>query len=200
MIEAFLRKAMTDEDREKLKQAARLVQEALGEDSPESLDNTPNRYAALIEATLGPAQLYDATEDMKAFPIMDTSNMLITLQGHAWSVCEHHLQPCELHARIGYIPHTVVPGYSKPVRLFKQLAHMPVLDERLCDQWCDEMEKQIQPKGCIIELMSRHHCVLSREMIRDDEILTCTAWRGCFSEPLQRMAFHMQQNDKWGGR
>jgi len=114
MIDAFMRKAMTDEDREKLRQAAKLVQEALGEDSPESLDNTPQRFAALIEATLGPANLYSPEEEMKAFPIPDGSNMLITLQGHAWSVCEHHLQPCELHARIGYIPQTIVPGYSKP--------------------------------------------------------------------------------------
>jgi GTP cyclohydrolase I len=198
MIDAFLRKPMTDADRAKLKQAAQLVQEALGEDSPESLDHTPARFAALIEAALGPVDFYSPAEEMKSFPIPDTSNLLITLQGHAWSVCEHHLQPAELHARIGYIPQTVVPGYSKPVRLFKQLAHGPVLDERLCDVWCDEMERQIQPRGCIIEVMSRHHCVQSREMVRDDELLTCTSWRGCFTDPQQRLLFHLQHNDRWG--
>jgi hypothetical protein len=131
MINTLLRKPLTDDDREKLKQAATLVQEALGEDSPEAMDNTPRRFAALIEAALEPVKFYDPEEPMKAFPIPDTSNLMVTLQGHAWAVCEHHLQPAEFHARIGYIPVTQAPGYSKPVRLFKQLAHAPMLDERL---------------------------------------------------------------------
>src|SRR5215467_810020 len=100
MIDAFLRRRMNEADRQKLMRAAQLMQEALGEDSPESLEHTPARFAALIEATLGPAEFYTPAESMKAFPIPDTSNLLITLQGHAWSVCEHHLQPAELHARI----------------------------------------------------------------------------------------------------
>ena len=62
------------------------------------------------------------------------------------------------------------------------------------------MERQVQPKGCIIEVMSRHHSVQSREMTRDDEILTCTGWRGVFTDPTLRLIFHLQSEAKWGSR
>ena len=80
-------------DREKLKQAAALILEAIGQDGRDGTKETPERFAKMMEERLAYAGVSNeeiAKEFDKVFPC-DDGNMVVVKDIDVFSFCEHHI-------------------------------------------------------------------------------------------------------------
>lgn len=107
-------------DREKLKQAAALILEAVGQDGRDGTKETPERFAKMMEERLAYAGVSNeeiAREFDKVFPC-DDGNMVVVKDIDVFSFCEHHIALMyDMKIAIGYIPKGCVIGLSKLARI-----------------------------------------------------------------------------------
>ena len=100
-------------DREKLKQAAALILEAVGQDGRDGTRETPERFAKMMEERLAYAGVSNeeiAREFDKVFPC-DDGNMVVVKDIDVFSFCEHHIALMyDMKIAIGYIPKGCVIG------------------------------------------------------------------------------------------
>lgn len=119
----------TEIDLEKLEKAQRMIAEAMGEDCEEALSHSADRFARWQKAPLvDPRTLYDP-ENVE----------LVTIKATAFSSCEHHYAPAWLKATAGYLPDKHYIGYSKLVKMFKYFACKYTMDERICNDFLQEL-------------------------------------------------------------
>src|SRR3954453_7223146 len=104
-------------DQDKIKQAVRLILEAVGEDPDrEGLRDTPRRVAEMYEEILAgigtdPGQVLAVTFEEQH------KEMVVLRDVPFHSLCEHHMLPFSGVAHIGYIPRGRIVGISKLARL-----------------------------------------------------------------------------------
>ena len=104
-------------DKEKLIKAQQLIAESFGEDWPEALKNSPDRFARWQIAALADARRAYDPDNVKLYPKEGPSHVgLITIKVTAYSSCEHHYAPAWLKATLGYEPDEHFIGYSKIVK------------------------------------------------------------------------------------
>jgi GTP cyclohydrolase I len=150
-------------DQAKLRKAQELMAEAFGEDDPEALEYSADRFARWQSAALSDARKAYEPGKVKTYPIPAGSAVqLITIKATAYSSCEHHYAPAWLKATIGYAPNKTYAGYSKIVKMFKYFACKYTMDERICNDFLRELNATVKPKGAGIVLRGKHFCVISR--------------------------------------
>jgi GTP cyclohydrolase IA len=149
---------------EKLMEAQKLIGEAFGEDWPEALQNSPDRFARWQMSALGDARKAYDPNKVKLYPIENGVNnvQLVTLKVTAYSSCEHHYAPAWLKATIGYQPDKNFIGYSKIAKMFKFFACKYTMDERICNDFIAEFNEKVKPKGVGVIMRGKHFCVISR--------------------------------------
>ncbi len=185
-------------DLEKLQLAQRMMAEALGEDSPEALENTAGRFARWQKAALvDPRTQYDPL-NVKLYPVPDPALVeLVTIKVTAFSACEHHYAPAWLKATIGYLPGEHYIGYSKLVKMFRHFACKYTMDERICNDFLHELIEKVRPRGVGILMRGKHFCVISRGGNEDDFPMLSAFWGELKTSQMLRAEFYQHAMASW---
>lgn len=147
----------------------------IGEDPKrEGLIDTPKRIAKMYKEIF---RGYDSEQKPKLTSfdngmdgifyddiIMDTGNFS--------SFCEHHNALFTGKYYFGYIPDRKVVGLSKIARMVDYFGARLQIQERLGRQIVEEIDKAINPKGCILILKAKHTCKSIRGVKKDGEMTT----------------------------
>ncbi len=169
-------------DEEKIKEAVRLIIEAIGEDPKrEGLAETPRRVAEMYtEVFSGIGQ--DPKAELKVGFEEGHREMVIVRDIPFHSMCEHHLLPFYGVAHVGYIPNREgrVVGASKLARVVEIVSKRPQLQERMTSAVADAIMEAIKPDGVAVVVQAEHLCMIMRGIKKPGSALVTSALRGTF--------------------
>jgi GTP cyclohydrolase I len=180
-------------DQDKIKQAATLFLEGIGEDpSREGLLETPDRIARMCTELFAGLEESPEPHLAKRFTV-DHNEIVLVKDIHFYSVCEHHLLPFFGHAHVAYIPNGQVVGLSKLARTVEVFARRPQIQEKLTGQIADAMEEYLAPQGVMVMVEAEHLCMSMRGIQRPGTQTVTLATRGVFegNDALQSRVFQM---------
>lgn len=180
-------------DQEKVKRAARLLLEGIGEDPDrEGLADTPDRVARMW-AELAGGMDADASEHLSKTFGVASDDLVIERDITFYSLCEHHLLPFYGTVAIGYVPNGRVAGLSKLARTVEVFARRLQLQEQLTAQIVDAMMEHLAPQGAIVLIEAEHMCMTMRGVQKPGTKTVTLARRGCFeADPaLEERFFRM---------
>lgn len=172
-------------DKAKIKQAVRMILEAVGEDPDrEGLLETPRRVADFYEEVF--AGLHrDPADRLSAIFSEDHEEMVIVRDISFESMCEHHLVPFVGKAHVVYIPHKGrVVGLSKLARVVEDFARRPQLQERLTSQIANLLMEKLEPQGVMVVCEAEHMCMTMRGVRKPGATTVTSAVRGIFEEDV----------------
>ena len=139
-----------------------LMEEGLGSDlSDPNLTDTPKRIAKMYkEFFKGEGMPF---EGLTVFPNEENYDEIVLLDNiHFVSMCSHHFLPFYGLAWVAYIPKDKVIGASKPARVISHYAAKPQLQENLCQQVVNYLEKELESKGLMLVMRAIHGCMSNR--------------------------------------
>ena len=169
-------------DPEKIRQAARLFLEGIGEDPErEGLLETPDRVARMCEELYGGLQ-QDAEEHLSKVFRAQNNEMVVERDITFYSTCEHHLLPFYGKAHIAYVPDGKVAGLSKLARTVEVYARRPQIQEQMTAQIADALMERLQPKGVMVVLEAEHMCMTMRGIKKPGSQTVTVVKRGVFQE------------------
>jgi GTP cyclohydrolase IA len=169
-------------DQEKIKNAVKLLIEAIGEDPKrEGLAETPRRIAEMY-AELFAGIEQDPKEELKVGFEEQHREMVIVRDIPFYSMCEHHLLPFYGTANVGYIPNRDgrVVGASKLARVVEIISKRPQLQERLTSAVAEAIMEAIKPTGVAVVIQAEHLCMIMRGIKKPGSALVTSALRGTF--------------------
>ena len=192
-------------DRDKIKEAVRLLLEGIGEDPDrEGLAETPDRVARMY------GELFSGMDADVAQPLSRVFSMENggkgTLEGDILagdmilekdivfhSMCEHHMLPFYGRAHIAYIPDGRVLGLSKLARTVEIYARRLQIQEQMTGQIADAIMAYLAPRGVMVVLEAEHMCMTMRGVKKPGSKTVSMAVRGVFEENagLQERFFQM---------
>lgn len=180
-------------DKTKIKQAVRLILEAVGEDPDrEGLRETPRRVADMYEEIF--AGLHeDPGEPLRVVFKEAHDEMIIVRDIPFYSMCEHHLLPFFGTAHVAYIPRDGrITGLSKLARVVDLAAKRPQVQERLTSQVADLLMERLGAQGVLVVMEAEHLCMSMRGIKKPGARTVTSAVRGAFESPTTRMeAMHL---------
>lgn len=139
-----------------------LMEKGLGSDLTDpNLKGTPERIARMYsEFFKGEGIDFDG---LTVFPNDEKYDEIILLDNiHFVSMCSHHFLPFHGLAWVAYIPNDKIIGASKPARVISHYAARPQLQENLCQQAINYLEKELKPKGLMLVMRAVHGCMSNR--------------------------------------
>ncbi len=164
--------------------------------SDEILDKTPQRFLkAFSEFTSGyKVNLKDLIEGA-LFDSEDYDDIIIIDDIIFTSLCEHHLLPFSGKVTIAYIPAEKILGLSKFARVVQAFSNRLNLQERLTKQILDCLNQYLKPKGCIVEITSKHACMCLRGIKSIESNTRTLKSSGLFNddEKLMRKFFSLRK-------
>lgn len=172
-------------DNEKIKTAIRLLIEAVGDDPErEGLKETPERVARMYgEVFEGMRYTNDEIADMfnKCFEYKKSSDLVVVKDIEIFSYCEHHLALMyNMKCHIGYIPNGKVIGLSKIARICDMAAKRLQLQERICADIAEIMQKVCETEDVIVVVEGEHSCMTARGIKSSGAKTRTAAIRGMF--------------------
>ena len=182
-------------DKEKIKEAVRLLLEGIGEDPDrEGLLQTPERVARMCEELYGGLS-EDAGEHLSRTFVSGSSQMVIEKDIAFYYTCEHHLLPFFGKAHIAYIPTGQVVGLSKLARCVEVYARRPQIQEKMTEEIADAVMEHLRPEGVMVMITAEHMCMAMRGVKKPGSKTVTMAVRGSFAEKeeLRSMFFQLVQ-------
>lgn len=182
-------------DHEKIKQAAVLFLEGIGEDpTREGLAETPERIARMCSELFSGLEATPDEHLSRQFSVY-SNELVVEKDIPFYSVCEHHLLPFFGKAHIAYVPNGKVVGLSKLARTVEVFARRPQIQERLTAQVADAIMEQLQPQGVMVVMEAEHLCMSMRGICKPGTQTMTMATRGSFvdNDPLQARFFQLLQ-------
>jgi len=171
---------MTDQN--KIKEAARLIIEAIGEDPDrEGLLMTPERIARMYEEIMEGYDM-DPACVLSTFFTVSENTPVIEKDITFYSMCEHHMLPFFGKAHIAYIPDGRVVGLSKLARCVEIYARRLQIQENMTRQIADAIMETLTPKGVLVVLEAEHTCMTMRGVKKPGSRTLTVASRGVFKE------------------
>lgn len=172
-------------DNEKIKTAIRLLIEAVGDDPErEGLKETPERVARMYgEVFEGMRYTNDEIADMfnKCFEYKKSSDLVVVKDIEIFSYCEHHLALMyNMKCHVGYIPNGKVIGLSKIARICDMAAKRLQLQERICADIAEIMQKVCETEDVIVVVEGEHSCMTARGIKSSGAKTRTAAIRGMF--------------------
>lgn len=180
-------------DQDKIREAARLFLEGIGEDvAREGLAETPDRIARMCEELFAGMET-DAKEPLSRVFSVDNDEMVMEKDILFHSMCEHHMLPFYGRANIAYIPDGRVVGLSKLARTVEVYARRLQIQEQMTGQIADDIMKYLAPRGVMVVLEAEHMCMTMRGVKKPGSKTVSIATRGVFEEnpALQQQFFAM---------
>ena len=170
-------------DKEKIKQAVRLLIEGIGDDPDRpGVRRTPERVAAMCEeiyAGIGT----DATQVFGELHREMHDEIVLVKDIPFYSMCEHHLLPFLGRAHVAYLPDGGrICGLSKIARCVEAHAKRLQLQERLTAQIADSMVKALKPRGVLVVVEAEHLCMTMRGVKAPGSRTVTSVVRGLFRE------------------
>ncbi|MBQ4347667.1 MAG: GTP cyclohydrolase I FolE, partial [Firmicutes bacterium] len=150
-------------DKKRIENAIREILLAIGED-PErpGLLETPARVARMYEEIYSGINS-DPLENIKVFDEPGATEPVIIRNIPLYSSCEHHLMPFMGSANVAYIPKNgKILGLSKIARIVDILSRRPQLQERLCFDIAEAIERAVSPEGVAVSITAEHLCMTMR--------------------------------------
>jgi GTP cyclohydrolase I len=149
-------------DKDKIRQAVRLLLEGIGEDvNREGLQETPDRIARMYEEIYGGMD-EDASRHLKKTFSTENNQMVLEKDITFYSTCEHHMMPFYGKAHIAYIPNGRVVGLSKLARTVEVFARRLQIQEHMTAQIAQALMKELNPRGVMVILEAEHLCMTMR--------------------------------------
>ena len=169
-------------DRDKVREAVRLLLEGIGEDpTREGLVETPDRVARMY-SELCDGMDRSASEHLSKTFAVSGDDLVIERDITFYSLCEHHMLPFYGKAAIGYIPNGRVAGLSKLARTVEVFARRLQLQEQLTAQVADALMAELDCKGAIVYMEAEHMCMTMRGVQKPGTKTATLARRGAFVE------------------
>lgn len=118
--------------------------------------------------------LSDIEKSLQAvFP--DSYNEILVCKNiNVWTLCPHHLLPCNFKVYIGYIPTGKVLGLSKFARVAVALGKMPIMQEQYTRELADILWTKLVPEGLGVYVIGKHGCMGCRGIGQELSIVTST--------------------------
>ena len=154
-------------DSEKIKKAARMFIEAVGDDPNRAdLVETPDRVARMCcELFEGMRCTNDEIAEMfgKCFEYSKSNDLVIVKDIDIFSFCEHHIALMyNMKCHVGYIPNGKVIGLSKIARICDMAAKRLQLQERICADIAEIIQKACGTEDVIVVVEGEHSCMTAR--------------------------------------
>ena len=170
---------------EKIKAAIRTIIEELGDDpNREGLRETPDRVARMYDEVFeGMRYTNDEIAQMfdKCFEDVRTNDLVIVKDIEVFSFCEHHLALMyNMKCHIGYIPNQKVLGLSKIARICDMVAKRLQLQERICSDIAEILQKVCETEDVIVVVEGEHSCMTARGIKSRGAKTRTSAIRGLF--------------------
>jgi len=150
-----------------------------------------NRLARMYRDFCWPQERIYAELD-KQFRIFedDYREMLVVRDIFVWTLCPHHLLPCEFRVFVGYIPQSgKVLGLSKFARIAEVLARRPIIQEQYSAELADTLMQKLEPKGVAVYVIGRHGCITSRGVKQNSDVVTSVIRGDFVDRPEKRNEF-----------
>ena len=169
---------------EKIKEAIRTILTELG-DNPdrEGLKDTPDRVARMYDEIFeGMRYTNDEIAEMfnKCFEV-DSNDLVIVKDIEVFSHCEHHLALMyNMHCHDGYIPNGKVIGLSKIARICDMVSKRLQLQERICSDIAEVIQKVCDTEDVIVVVEGEHSCMTARGIKARGAKTRTSAIRGLF--------------------
>lgn len=172
-------------DHEKIKTAVRMLIEAVGDDPDrEGLIETPDRVARMYDEVFeGMRYTNDEIADMfnKCFEDVKSHDLVLVKDIEVFSYCEHHLALMyNMRCHVGYIPNGKVIGLSKIARICDMVAKRLQLQERICADIAEIMQKVCETEDVIVIIEGEHSCMTARGIKSRSAKTRTSAIRGLF--------------------
>lgn len=160
----------------------RRLLEYIGEDPDrEGLIETPQRVIKSYQKLFG-GYNEDPKEYLKVFKDDTCDEMVVVKEIEVYSMCEHHMLPFFGKAHIAYVPDGKVVGVSKLVRILETYARRLQIQERLCQQVTETIDKLLSPKGSACIIQARHFCMTSRGVEKQNSVMVTSSLTGVFQK------------------
>jgi len=160
-----------------------------GWEGAKQFTGTPDRLVRMYQDLCWTPEKIER-EVNRQFQVFDNKYnvMLVTGPINVWTLCPHHLLPCQFLVTIGYIPSIgKVLGLSKFARVAEILGKRPIMQEEYSMELADAIEEKLQPKGVAIHVVGRHGCMLSRGVKQNSPVVTSIV-RGAFESEQETRA------------
>lgn len=170
---------------EKIKEAIRTIITELGDDPDrEGLRETPDRVARMYDEVFeGMRYTNDEIAQMfnKCFEDVHSNDLVLVKDIEVFSYCEHHLALMyNMKCHVGYIPNGRVIGLSKIARICDMVAKRLQLQERICADIAEIMQKVCQTEDVIVVVEGEHSCMTARGIKSRGAKTRTSAIRGLF--------------------
>ncbi len=153
--------------------------------SNENFKGTPKRvaraYYEIFKGINADKELHNIAET--SFP-SEYDGMIIAKDIECFSMCPHHLLPVEYIVNVGYIPDKKTVGISKLSRIVELLAKQPELQEMFTKKISNLLQKELSPKGIIVQVKGRHLCMAMRGVKQRDSWTFTSSIEGVFKTDL----------------
>lgn len=170
---------------DKIKQAVSLIIEALGDDpNREGLIDTPDRVARMYDEIFeGMRYTNDEIAQMfnRCFENEKSRDLVLVKDIECFSWCEHHLALMyNMKCHVAYIPNGKVIGLSKIARICDMVCKRLQLQERICSDIAEIMQKVCDTEDVIVIIEGEHSCMTSRGIKSRGAKTRTSAIRGLF--------------------
>lgn len=182
-------------DKDKIREAARLMLEGIGEDPDrEGLSETPERIARMYEEIFSGMDV-DGREELSRVFQVDTDEMVLEKDITFYSMCEHHMLPFFGKVHVAYVPDGRVAGLSKLARTVEIYARRLQLQERMTGQIADAVMEFLAPRGVMVVAEAEHMCMTMRGVKKPGSKTVTIATRGVLAEDvrMQEQFFRLLQ-------
>lgn len=113
--------------------------------------------------------------------------MLVKRDIEVWTLCPHHLLPCQFMVTIGYVPDQRVLGLSKLSRVAEVMAKRPIMQEAYSTELADTLMESLKPKGVAVYIVGSHGCMAARGVRQHSSVVTSVI-RGVFESQSETRA------------
>lgn len=181
-------------DMEKLKQAAKLIIEAVGENPErEGLADTPERFARMMAERLEYCSISNeeiARRFNKTFECSD-KDLVFLKDIEVFSFCEHHIALMyDMKVAVGYIPCGRVIGISKIARIADAVTKRLQIQERIGEDIRAVLQMILDTPDIIVCIEGEHSCMTARG-IRSVGTKTVTVSSGGLFRDFDRQQMFM---------
>lgn len=169
-------------DHNKIKEAVKMIIEAVGEDPKrEGLMETPDRIARMYEEIFSGIDGSAEKHLSKSFSI-ESNDIVIEKDIPFYSMCEHHFLPFYGKVHIAYVPSGRVAGLSKLARTVEVYAKRPQLQERMTSDIADALRKYLDAQGVMVIIEAEHLCMNMRGIRKPGSKTKTMTVRGIFKD------------------
>ena len=170
----------------KITELTSLYKEVLNniDDNPnrEGLIRTPERVAKSLGFLTNGYKLDPDSIVQQAIFHEEYSEMVIVKDIEIYSLCEHHMLPFFGKAHVAYVPDGKIVGLSKIPRVVDAYARRLQVQERLCVEIRDCINRTLKPKGVAVVMECAHMCMQMRGVQKQNATTTTSAFTGIFLE------------------